>query len=70
VSTAAIEQNILSALFHVVVSADAHGGDLRLRPDDMLERGDEFRREPPVGHQNHADHRFPLLKRPLPFSSR
>ena len=29
----------------------------------MLERGSKFRREPPVGHQNHADHvELPLME--------
>ena len=63
-------QDVLAALLHVVFGADADGGDLRLRPDDMLERGDEFRREPPVGDQNHSDHRFPLLGRTAAVSSR
>jgi len=63
-------QDVLAALLHVVIGTNAHGVDLRLRPDDMLERRDKFRCEPPVGHQNHADHLFPLLERPLPLSSR
>jgi len=29
---------------------------LRLRPNNVLERGNEFRREPTMGHQNHTDH--------------
>ena len=28
-----------------------------LRPDDMFERLDKFSREPPVGNQNHPNHR-------------
>ncbi len=49
-------QDVLPALFHVVVGADADGGDVALRPDDMLERGDELRGEPAVGDENHANH--------------
>ena len=49
-------QDVLAALLHVVVGADADGGDVALRPHDMLERGDELRGEPAVRDENHADH--------------
>ena len=49
-------EDVLAALLHVVLGADADGGDVALRADDMLERGDEFRGEPAVGDEDHADH--------------
>jgi hypothetical protein len=55
-------QDVLPALFHVVIRPNADGGNLRLRADDVLERGNEFRCEPPMGHQNHTDHWIPLLE--------
>jgi hypothetical protein len=40
-----------------------------LRTDDMLESGDKFRRQPPMGYQNHADHRTSSSRDwPLSFS--
>src|SRR5205085_2646365 len=50
-------QDLLAALLHIVVGADADGGDLGLGADDMLESGDKFLRELAMGDQNHADHR-------------
>ncbi|CCD03273.1 protein of unknown function (plasmid) [Azospirillum baldaniorum] len=49
-------QNVLAALLHVVVWADAHGPHLLLLTHHMLQRGDELFREAPVGYQNHTDH--------------
>ena len=49
-------QDLAPALLHVVVGADADGGDALLRPHDMLQRGDEFRGQAAVRDQYHADH--------------
>jgi hypothetical protein len=53
----------VAALFHVVVGADADRGDLGLRADHVLERGDEFDGEAPVRDEDHADHRIRLAGR-------
>ena len=69
VSTSAIWRRMSwRRCFHVVVGTDAHRGDLGLRADDVLERGDKLRCEPPMGHQNHSDHGSPLMGREPPFS--
>ena len=47
----------LAALLDIVVRADIDCGDLLLRPDDMLESGQEFGRKPPMGDENDANHR-------------
>ena len=49
-------QDILASSLHIVLGTDADRRDIRLRPDDMLERGDEFRGEPAVGDKNHSNH--------------
>src|SRR5207244_9437169 len=41
---------------HVGLGADANRGNVALRPDDVLERGDEFRGQAAVSNENHSDH--------------
>ena len=36
-------KDLLTALFHIVIGADANGGNLALRPDHMLKGGNELR---------------------------
>ena len=43
-------------LLHVVVRADADGGDVDLPPDDVLERRDQLLAEPSVGDDDQTDH--------------
>src|SRR5262249_38908570 len=56
-------EDLASSHFHVVLGADADSGDALLRPDHMLERGDEPGRQTTVGDENHCDHRISLFKR-------
>ena len=49
-------QDLLAALLHIVVGADADGGDAGLGPHHMLERRDEFLRQAAVGDEYHSDH--------------
>src|SRR5690606_31229114 len=51
-------QDVVAALFHVVIRTDGDGLDHVLRADDMLERCLELHGEGAVRHQNHADHRY------------
>ena len=50
-------QDVAPALLHIVVGADADGGDALLRAHDMLQRGDELRRQAAMRDKYHADHR-------------
>src|SRR5437764_740242 len=62
-------KNFLTALFHIVIGADADRGDLALGPDHVLEGCDKFRCQPPMSDQHHTDHRNPFARpRPLPFA--
>src|SRR3546814_6823174 len=49
--------DFLATHFHIVVGADAHGGDRALRADDMLHRGDHFLGEAAVGDEDHSQQR-------------
>src|SRR6185369_1098420 len=49
-------QYVAPALLHIVIGPDADGGDALLRPHDMLQSGDEFRRQAAVRDKYHADH--------------
>jgi hypothetical protein len=46
-----------STLFHVVIRADAHRGDVALRSHHVLHGRDELVGESPVSDQYHADHK-------------
>jgi hypothetical protein len=48
--------DVFAALFDVVVGADGHGLDLALRANNVLQGGAELDGEPPMGHENEADH--------------
>src|SRR5262245_46242146 len=56
--------DVLAALFHVVVGADGHRLDLLLRPDDMLQSRTELRGEAPVRHEYETDHAVPRRRVP------
>ena len=49
--------DFLAAHLHIVVGADADGGDRALRADDMLHRGHHFFGQPAVGHKDHSKER-------------
>ena len=51
--------DVVAALFHVVVRTDGDGFALLLRTDDMFERGAKFFRQPAMCHKHHADHTCP-----------
>ena len=54
-------ENVGAALLHVVLGADRNRLELRLRPDDVLERGPKTSGELAVGHQDHSDHQQPIV---------
>src|SRR6185437_16402134 len=64
-------QNVLASLLHVVLGADAHGGDIALRAHHMFERGDKLGRKSAMGDENHSDHAmsFSGLAAASPFSA-
>ena len=49
-------QDVLAALLHVVVGADAHGAHGLLLADHVLGRRDELLGQPTVGDQYQSDH--------------
>ena len=57
--------DVLAALFDVIVGTDGHGLDLLLRADHMLERRAEFDGEPPVRNENETDHQTPRGRVPV-----
>ena len=51
--------DVLAALFDVVVGADGDGLDLALRSNHVLQGGAELNSQPPVGHKHKTNHGTP-----------
>src|SRR5262249_54431498 len=57
--------DVLAALFHIVVGADGHRLDLLLRSDHMLQSRTELRGEAPVRDEYETDHAVPRRRVPV-----